>query len=149
MTRSLRLIRALSIVVLMVMEKTDLMEKGALDDSIQRISGIANLNELVLGERDIYQPLLQIKPQPLLLFILFLLHYFIVRERAKVREVEVPMFESMVFFTMAEHIWGEIFEPALGPAGYTRLMSHHRKPYKTKDGYIAVLPYVNNLEDLL
>jgi crotonobetainyl-CoA:carnitine CoA-transferase CaiB-like acyl-CoA transferase len=23
-------------------------------------------------------------------------------------------------------------------------MSHHRKPYKTKDGYISVLPYMNN-----
>jgi len=58
--------------------------------------------------------------------------------------VEVPMFETMVSFVMAEHIWGEVFEPPLGKAGYTRLMSHHRKPYKTKDGYIAVLPYMNN-----
>ena len=49
MTRSLRLIRALFIVVLMVMEKTDPKEK-ALDDSIQGVSGIASLNELVLGE---------------------------------------------------------------------------------------------------
>ena len=67
------------------------------------------------------------------------------RERSGVgQEIEVPMFETMVSFVMAEHIWGEVFEPKLGEAGYTRLMSHHRKPYKTKDGYIAVLPYMNN-----
>ena len=67
------------------------------------------------------------------------------RERSGVgQEIEVPMFETMVSFVMAEHIWGEVFEPKLGDAGYTRLMSHHRKPYKTKDGYIAVLPYMNN-----
>ena len=39
---------------------------------------------------------------------------------------------------------GSSFEPPLAPAGYTRLMSKHRRPYKTKDGYIAVLPYWDN-----
>ena len=33
---------------------------------------------------------------------------------------------------------------AIGTAGYTRLMSYHRKPYKTQDGYIAILPYLND-----
>ena len=36
-----------------------------------------------------------------------------------------------------------MFEPAEGPAGYTRLLSRQRRPYKTTDGYIAVLPYLN------
>ena len=67
------------------------------------------------------------------------------RERTGIgQEIEVPMFETMVSFVMAEHLWGETFEPPLDKAGYTRLMSYHRKPYKTKDGYIAVLPYMNN-----
>ena len=66
------------------------------------------------------------------------------RERTGVgQELEVPMYESMVYYTMAEHLWGMTFEPPIGTAGYTRLMSHHRKPYKTKDGYIAILPYLD------
>lgn len=60
------------------------------------------------------------------------------------QEVEVPMFETMVAWTMTEHLWGLSFEPALGPAGYVRLMSLHRRPYKTLDGYIAVMPYWDN-----
>jgi crotonobetainyl-CoA:carnitine CoA-transferase CaiB-like acyl-CoA transferase len=54
------------------------------------------------------------------------------------------MFETMVYFVMAEHLWGNAFEPPIGKAGYTRLMSHHRKPYKTLDGYIAILPYMDS-----
>jgi crotonobetainyl-CoA:carnitine CoA-transferase CaiB-like acyl-CoA transferase len=53
------------------------------------------------------------------------------------------MFETMVNFVMAEHLWGMTFEPPKGKPGYTRLMSHHRKPYKTVDGYIAILPYLD------
>ena len=119
-------------------------KKGALDDSIQGVSGIASLNELVLGEPR-YLPTVVADKTTAITVVYSILAALFHRERTgEGQEVEVPMFESMVFFTMAEHIWGEIFEPALGPAGYTRLMSHHRKPYKTKDGYIAVLPYMNN-----
>jgi crotonobetainyl-CoA:carnitine CoA-transferase CaiB-like acyl-CoA transferase len=53
------------------------------------------------------------------------------------------MFETMVNFVMAEHLWGMTFEPPKGAPGYVRLMSHHRKPYATKDGYIAILPYLD------
>ena len=119
-------------------------EKGALDDSIQAASGIAALNELVLGEPR-YLPTVVADKTTAITVVYSILAALFHRERTGVgQEVEVPMFETMVSFVMAEHIWGEVFEPKMGEAGYTRLMSHHRKPYKTKDGYIAVLPYMNN-----
>ena len=119
-------------------------EKGALDDSIQAVSGIAALNELVLGEPR-YLPTVVADKTTAITVVYSILAALFYRERTGVgQEIEVPMFETMVSFVMAEHIWGEVFEPKLGEAGYTRLMSHHRKPYKTKDGYIAVLPYMNN-----
>ena len=55
----------------------------------------------------------------------------------------MPMFETMVSFVMAEHLWGQVFDPPLASPGYKRLMSKHRKPYRTLDGYIAVLPYLD------
>src|SRR5262249_23546426 len=55
--------------------------------------------------------------------------------------VEVPMFESLVAFTMVEHLYGESFVPALERMGYRRLLNKHRGPYKSKDGYYAMLPY--------
>jgi crotonobetainyl-CoA:carnitine CoA-transferase CaiB-like acyl-CoA transferase len=66
------------------------------------------------------------------------------RERTgRGQEIEVPMYETMVSYVMAEHLWGSTFEPPMGPPGYTRLMSEERKPYPTKDGYIAILPYLD------
>jgi crotonobetainyl-CoA:carnitine CoA-transferase CaiB-like acyl-CoA transferase len=47
----------------------------------------------------------------------------------------------MVSFLMAEHQWGMTFDPPLGAPGYTRMMN--RRPYRTRDGYIALLPYLD------
>ncbi|PSK89661.1 crotonobetainyl-CoA:carnitine CoA-transferase CaiB-like acyl-CoA transferase [Murinocardiopsis flavida] len=58
-------------------------------------------------------------------------------------EVEVPMFETMASFLMAEHLYGAAFEPALGPVGYQRVTSPHRRPHATADGHIGVMPYTD------
>ena len=55
--------------------------------------------------------------------------------------IEVPMFESLVAFMMVEHMGGRSFVPPLGPAGYNRVAADSRKPFKTRDGHIAVVPY--------
>jgi crotonobetainyl-CoA:carnitine CoA-transferase CaiB-like acyl-CoA transferase len=118
--------------------------RGALDDSIQSASGIAMLNEMVLGEPR-YLPTVVADKNTALACVYAVTAALFYRERHGVgQEIEVPMFESMVYWVMAEHLWGMTFEPPMGGPGYTRLMSHHRKPYKTKDGYIAILPYMNS-----
>jgi crotonobetainyl-CoA:carnitine CoA-transferase CaiB-like acyl-CoA transferase len=64
------------------------------------------------------------------------------RERSgKGQSIEVPMFETLVSFVMIEHLAGETFFPAQGSAGYERLLNPYRRPYRTKDGYIGLLPY--------
>jgi len=118
-------------------------EKGALDDSIQAASGIAFLNQLVLGEPR-YLPTIVADKTTALTVVYTVLAALFHRERSgQGQELEVPMFETMVNYVMAEHLWGMAFVPPIGTAGYTRLMSHHRKPYRTLDGYIAVLPYLD------
>jgi len=118
-------------------------ERGALDDSIQAVSGIAMLNEMVLGEPR-YLPTVVADKTTAMQVVSAVTAALYARERTgEGQEIEVPMFETMVYFTMAEHLWGMTFEPQIGGPGYTRLMSHHRKPYKTKDGYIAILPYLD------
>ncbi len=57
------------------------------------------------------------------------------------QHIEVPMFETMAQFVLAEHMQGRTFDPPTGPAGYARTLSQHRRPHPTKDGFIAVLPY--------
>ncbi len=64
------------------------------------------------------------------------------RERSGLGQaIEVPMFETLVSFNLVEHLAGETFIPALGGMGYNRVLSPHRRPYRTKDGYIALMPY--------
>lgn len=57
------------------------------------------------------------------------------------QKIEVPMFETMVQFVMCEHMQGATFDPPTSPPGYARTLSRSRRPYATKDGYLAVLPY--------
>jgi crotonobetainyl-CoA:carnitine CoA-transferase CaiB-like acyl-CoA transferase len=64
------------------------------------------------------------------------------RERSgRGQAIEVPMFETMVSFTLIEHLAGETFCPGREGIGHKRILSEHRKPYRTKDGYIGLLPY--------
>lgn len=53
--------------------------------------------------------------------------------------VEVPMLETLAAFVSVEHLGGLAFDPPLGGAGYERL--RHRKPVRTRDGWITLLPY--------
>ncbi|NKB43821.1 MAG: CoA transferase [Alphaproteobacteria bacterium] len=118
-------------------------EKGALDDSIQAVSGVAMLNKLVLGEPR-YLPTIVCDKTTAMAVVQAVLAALFHRERTgRGQEIEVPMYETMVSYVMAEHLWGNAFEPPMGPPGYVRLMSEHRKPYPTKDGYIAILPYLD------
>ncbi len=117
--------------------------KGALDDSIQAAGGIAMLQEMVLGEPRYLPTVIADKTTAMAVVQAVLAALFHRARTGEGQAIEVPMFETMVSFVMAEHLWGLSFEPAIGTAGYKRLMSYHRKPYKTQDGYIAILPYFN------
>jgi crotonobetainyl-CoA:carnitine CoA-transferase CaiB-like acyl-CoA transferase len=54
--------------------------------------------------------------------------------------VEVPMFELMAAFSLSEHMGAATFEEG-GKVGYVRVLSPGRRPYRTKDGWVGVLPY--------
>ncbi len=51
------------------------------------------------------------------------------------------MFETMVGYVMVEHLWTKTTDPEGGKAGYPRVLAPTRKPYRTKDGWIGILPY--------
>ena len=44
-------------------------------------------------------------------------------------------------FNLLEHMAGQTFVPATSGMGYERVLSPHRRPYRTKDGHIGLLPY--------
>lgn len=55
--------------------------------------------------------------------------------------VEVPMAETMAAFNMVEHLGGQTFEPPFGGFSYGRIRTPNRRPRRTKDGWLVVLPY--------
>jgi crotonobetainyl-CoA:carnitine CoA-transferase CaiB-like acyl-CoA transferase len=57
--------------------------------------------------------------------------------------IEVPMFETMAQFVLADHMGGAAFEPPLGEMGYKRLLSRTRGPYPTRDGHISLVVYTD------
>lgn len=57
------------------------------------------------------------------------------------QRIDVPMFESMADFILIDHLGGLTYEPPLDDGGYARLLSRHRRPYQTSDGYLCVLIY--------
>lgn len=57
--------------------------------------------------------------------------------------VEVPMFESMVAFNLVEHFYGHHFEPPRGPSGYPRVLAPLRRPYRSADGHVCMMPYTD------
>src|SRR2546430_6973786 len=57
--------------------------------------------------------------------------------------IEVPMFETVVAYVMVEHLYGETFVPPIETAGYKRILNRWRRPFRTTDGYLAVVPYTD------
>jgi crotonobetainyl-CoA:carnitine CoA-transferase CaiB-like acyl-CoA transferase len=57
------------------------------------------------------------------------------------QSIEIPMFETVTSFNFAEHLSGAAFVPPLAPPGYVRVLDANRRPHKTLDGFMVVLPY--------
>lgn len=113
----------------------------AYDDVIQAASGVAALNANERGEPRYLPTILCDKVGGLHLAIAVAAA---IARRERTGEgscIEAPMFESVVSFLMSEQLGGATFEPPLGPTGYDRLSAPNRKPYRTQDGFLAILPY--------
>ena len=59
------------------------------------------------------------------------------------QRIDMPMFEMMASFVLADHMAGATFDPPLGPMGYARMLAPDRRPYPTKDGYLCVMIYTD------
>lgn len=119
-----------------------LADKPAYDDLIQGAVGIPWLMQQYAGGEPSYAPLSLVDRVTGLHVVYAVTAALYARERSgEGQYVEVPMFESVAHFVLADHLAGASFEPALGAAGYDRLLSTNRRPYRTADGHLCVLIY--------
>ncbi|HYD71476.1 CoA transferase [Azospirillum sp.] len=116
-------------------------DRPAYDDVIQAEAGWADLQARTGGEPR-YAPTIVADKTTGLYAVAAITAALLARTVSGTGQyVEVPMFEVMASFLAVEHLAGRTFRPPLGPTGYGRVLSPHRRPYRTKDGYVCVMPY--------
>ncbi len=115
----------------------------AYDDIIQGQSGLAGLYIEKKGKPEFVPSVIVDKSIGLIASTGLLASYIKKLKTGKGSCLEVSMFEGMVSYLLIEHQYGDIFYPPISKLGYPRLLTNHRKPYKTLDGYICILPYTD------
>ncbi|RCW68609.1 CaiB/BaiF CoA transferase family protein [Pseudorhodoferax soli] len=115
--------------------------RPALDDTIQAMSGSAALQAEFAGEPQYVGSAVADKVSGLVLALALVAAVRHAERTGQGQQVEVPMYETMVAFNLVEHLYGSSFVPSMGEPRYPRVVSKFRRPYRTLDGYIAVVPY--------
>jgi formyl-CoA transferase len=115
--------------------------RPAYDDIVQSLSGLAMLQQGIAGVPR-YIPSIVGDKVTAVHAALGVMTALFHRERTGVgQQVRIPMLETIVAFTSAEHLGGAVFEPQVGQMGYTQVRRGMRRPFRTADGWVCMLPY--------
>ena len=117
--------------------------RPAYDDVIQAASGLAMLQTAIASEPRYVPTIVADKTSGMAVVQAVLAALFYRERTGRGQAVEVPMFETLVAWVMVEHLYGETFVPAIESVGYKRILARYRRPFPTKDGHLAVLPYTD------
>lgn len=117
-------------------------DRPAFDDVIQAAGGLAAL-PVRRGGDPAYVPGVVADKVAALYATYGVLAAVAAQARGRVRaiEVEAAMFEAVAGFVLNEHLAAASFGGGPDAVGYHRMFAPDRRPYRTRDGWIAVLPY--------
>lgn len=113
----------------------------AYDDTIQAECGLPAVQRMLTGEVNYVGSVIADKITGLTAVYATMMALYHRERTGEGQEVEVGMFETMASFMLVEHANGALFAPRLGAAHYPRAVAPNRRPYRTRDGYIAALIY--------
>ena len=116
-------------------------DRPAYDDTIQAECGLPAVQRQLTGDATYVATIMADKVTGLTALYATMMALFHRERTGEGQEVEVSMFETMASFMLVEHANGAMFDPPLGPAVYPRTVAPNRRPYQTKDGYVAALIY--------
>jgi crotonobetainyl-CoA:carnitine CoA-transferase CaiB-like acyl-CoA transferase len=112
--------------------------RPAYDTIIQGMAGVAACNARALGEPR-FVPMVFADHVVGVIAAQCILVALYHRERTgEGQAIEVPMFENMAAFVLAEHLGDRTFIPPLGESGDRRVLHPLGKPIPTQDGHICV-----------
>lgn len=116
---------------------------AAYDDVIQAVSGLAS-SFTMQGREPAYVPSVIADKVAALHIVYAITAALYRRTNTGVGEnIEVPMAEVMAAFNLVEQLNGHAFEPPLGMFGYGRIVSAGRRPRRSADGWVCVMPYTD------
>ena len=116
--------------------------RQAFDDMIQAASGADGLDSLV-------HPDAPLRPVPSIIadktcgLFAAIAALGALRHKERTGEgqyVAVPMLETFTGYIMAEHLYNQVYVPPTGGMGHSTTVTPYRRPFRTADGYLAVLP---------
>jgi len=120
-------------------EGSSMQEFPAYDDLIQGMSGTASLNAGPDGAPRYFPTVMVDKLTGSTLASMIGMALFHRERTGQGQAVHVPMMETILSFMLVEHLWhGVLGEPEKG-LGYPRMLTPHRRPYRTQDGFISVI----------
>ena len=128
---------------------TDRANDPAYDDIIQSATGVADAASRAYGEPRLVPILVADKVAGLTIVYAVLAALFHRERSGEGQHIEVPMTQAMTAFVLVEHGAGGVSQPPTGPAGYQRILTPERRPQRTADGWINVLPYSRQQYDTL
>lgn len=116
-------------------------DKTAYDDVIQAASGLASTFAWHGGDPQLVPSILADKVAGVHVAFAIAAALFDRQRSGKGATLEIPMAETMAAFNLVEHLGGQTFRPQHGDFSYSRIRTPHRRPRRTQDGWIVVLPY--------
>ena len=111
----------------------------AFDDLIQGLSGLASLNAGPDGAPRYAPTVLVDKLTGHMLGSMIGMALFHRERTGQGQEVHVPMLETTLSFLLVEHLWWATLGETERGVGYPRMLTPHRRPYPTSDGFISVI----------
>jgi crotonobetainyl-CoA:carnitine CoA-transferase CaiB-like acyl-CoA transferase len=118
--------------------------KPAYDDLIQGICALPVMVAQAGGQEPRYVPMAMVDRIVGINAAHVILAAILLRDRTgEGQSVELPMFETMTQFVLGDHFAGRTFDPPIGEAGNSRMITANRRPYATSDGYVCALIYTD------
>jgi crotonobetainyl-CoA:carnitine CoA-transferase CaiB-like acyl-CoA transferase len=113
----------------------------AYDDVIQAATGLPDAFRRFGGEPQFAPTLMADKVSGLTIAYGVLAALFHRERTGEGQRLEVPMVDVMTAFVLVEHAGAATARPPQGPPGYQRILNPARRPQRSKDGWVSVLPY--------
>jgi crotonobetainyl-CoA:carnitine CoA-transferase CaiB-like acyl-CoA transferase len=115
----------------------------AYDDVIQAAGGVPDVVHRAGGDRALFPTIIADKVSGLTMTYALLAALFERERSGQGQHLELPMVDAISSFLLVEHGAGAVGQPPQGPAGYERILTPHRRPQPTADGWISIFPYTN------